>query len=300
VNRHLSALVAISIYGDDHFYKEHVPPVIQQEIMKLYKTHTMKQTSWSQLMTSIHEVLDVYDEQVKLKKWAPLKDKPKTKEVREVLKVNQTLMAQIKKLETKVNQLETNPTPSTNLKPKYAANGVVILDANKTYSDAIYAILTQEDKDYLTALREQKEKTPQRGGGGGRNFKLKSEITYKYAPNTSTGTREGKDKEGKPTGQTEFYCSKCGFWTKQHGDAHPTRKHDPEFRAKLQAKLNKQKKESTDNNDTSESAGVSTFATNKQVPTDKKVTFLNQDTTPTQETNFNSTLFGFRSLINDE
>jgi hypothetical protein len=199
-----------------------------------------------------------------------------------------------------VNQLETNPTPSTNLKPKLSANGIVMLDGNKSYPDAIYATLTQEDKDYLTALCEQKQKTPQQGGGGGTNHRSKLEITFKYAPNNATGTREGKDKEGKPTGQTEFYCSECGFWTKQHGDAHPTRKHDPEFRAKLQAKLNKQKKESTDNNDTSESAGVSTFATNKQVPTDKKVTFLNQDTTTPQETNFNSTLFGFRSLINDE
>jgi hypothetical protein len=172
-----------------------------------------------------------------------------------------------------------------------------MLDPNKSYPEAVYAILTKSDRDYLTTLREQKDQTPQRGGGGGKN--IWTPITYKHNKNTKSGTRKGVDKDGKSTGQTEFYCSECGFWTKAHGDSHPTRKHDPNFRTKFQAKLNK-KNDNTDTGTNSDSAGVSTLATSHQTPTTKQVTFLNQDNM-SQETNFNSPgLFGFMHILDKE
>jgi hypothetical protein len=109
VYRHLSLIVANAVIGDDHFYSTHIPPIIQTEIMQLYKKHTTRQTTWSEMLTSMHEVLDVYDDCIKLSKWCPIMNKPRTKEMEEVLKVNQTLIAQVNKLENKINNLEQNP-----------------------------------------------------------------------------------------------------------------------------------------------------------------------------------------------
>jgi hypothetical protein len=237
-------------------------------------------------------------------------NKPKTKEVEEVLKKNQALTAQVNKLENKIQSMENksqdNQPP---LKPRFAEDGLIMLDGSKSYPDHIYSSLTQTDKEYLNALRKQ-NKTPQRGGGGNNFKRVYPDIVNKFAPNNDKGQREGKDKDGNPTGKTEFYCSTCKFWTATHGDTHPTRKHDPEYKAKLRAQLNKDNRDSstssttssTNSESSSTSAGASTYATSG-----KQVRFLNEDaveeSTTTPITYYNSAApfgFGLLDLIDED
>jgi hypothetical protein len=160
-NRHFSRIVAESLYGNAHFFSEHIPADIKDKVKSCYKTHKRKKTTWEQLTRDLNIILQVYDECNHNESWAPTMNKPKTKEVEEVLKKNQALTAQVNKLENKIQSMENKSQDNQpNLKPRFAEDGIIMLDGSKSYPDHIYSSLTQTDKEYLNALRKQ-NKTPQ-------------------------------------------------------------------------------------------------------------------------------------------
>jgi len=244
---HMSRTIAEQLWVSESFYKDHVPVLIQSDILSFYDLCTTKKLTFDEFMTAYHPIRDKYNILKTKKEWHPDKNTP--------AKQIAGLIGQVSKLENELKQVSLLASPGNSgnkpgARPLKSSNGKYVLDGTASCTDAVWKDMTQMDWDIISALRTAAGSSRSGGGGGGGNGGGPRKqgkyppITNRFAPNTATGTREAKDSAGNvlkdKQGATvlEYYCSDCkgesegskGAWTRTHGASHPTNKHDFNFR----------------------------------------------------------------------
>ena len=227
--RHLGGKAVQCFYGSDEFYREHIPPLMQSEVLELYKKHSKEQCSYSVFERDVKKMTSVCTRLTKQKKFAPMKWPKRSSKEAELEKTIKGFTAAVGELKSEITAVKNG---NNNNDKVMSQDGKYELKANGAYSNQVWwNVFTPKDREIVNEMRKQ---DPQRGRKGKDGSKIPDEKLFDPTPEEL----EKGHREIVVDGVTKklWWCSDCrgkddgakGKFTLSHGDKHK-KKHDPEY-----------------------------------------------------------------------